>query len=439
MKKIPVILLALLSLACSKQEVRSDLLPGPAVVLTPRTVKTFVTDCGTKTNLVGNAVKWAKGDHITVYSADGQSDTYVVPDNLHNSVSLEFSVMVGDGPFYAVACRNLSKFGFNPGTVSLSVNQLPAVTGAFSSADALVASTSGNSFTFTHTHGWLHFLTDKTVSGVHISSSGNCFGAAVANFGEPGSAPEITGAGNQNDTTFVRSRNDYYIPVLPGTYENVRIEYLTDAGNFALDLPDVSITSGISLELGNFDSKMKSSDPVIEEDCYIELVAAPSDWSGRYLIVAYDSDKNPRVVSDWYTGLSTGFAFQTTPTTVTNGRIASNATTNACEFTLEKATASGYENDYVFKFGGTYFEEYDGNYYFRKVSDKSAFSEYAYWSMSMPSPGLVSALNVKQGKRTIVFYETYIGKGEIRSLNPATYPVNLHYFKFTPASNKSDE
>lgn len=433
MKKAFGMLLVLLAVACSKPERQPGLLPETAGGLSPRTEKTFVTDCGTKTNLVESTVKWAKDDRITVYSADGQSDTYVVPDELHNSVSLEFSVMVGDAPFYAVCCRNLSKYSFDPSSKTISVSQYPAVTGAFSSADALVASSTNQTLAFTHTHGWLHFQTGKTVNGVHISSSGNCFGAANARFTEPGAAPAITG-GSQNDTTFVRSRADYFIPALPGSYENVRIEYLTDGGNFAVDLPNVTIASGVSLELGNLDTKMESSNPVIAEDCYMEMAAAPSDWSGRYVLVCYNSSNQAKIVSDWFTN-TTGFAMQTTPVTVTDGKVAFNSANQACEFTIEKATASGYENYYVFKFKGTYFEEYDTNWYFRKVADKASLTDYAYWDITMPTPGVGAARNVKQAKRTIVYNQPSEGKGEIRSLDPKTYPANLHYFKFTPANN----
>lgn len=258
MKKIFTTLMvaaAFLAASCSKMEEPRPEASAPVELKQMTFTASF--DAETKTNYTSGNLAWAKGDRIVVYSADGTtSEVYVVPDDDHNKSSIEFTATVGAAPYYAIACRDKTKYSFDSASQKLSEYHMPAATGAWSSGDALVASTNGSSFSFKHTTGWINFQTAKTVKNVRLGGSSLCFGNAVASFPEIGGTPSIESVGVHCDTLMVRARTDYYFPILPGTYDSFNITLKTSDSAFGIDIPNMQIKRGTVLKLGNIDARL---------------------------------------------------------------------------------------------------------------------------------------------------------------------------------------
>ena len=164
-------------------------------------------------------VSWAAGDIITVFDADGNSESFTVEEACA-SYSFTSTGVLGDGPYYAITGYGECSPSFDKGAGSLSIDRSASVSdGSFGQAWMSVSKTSGTSFKFKHVYGALKLsLASDAIKTVKFTATGIAPSATTITFGEDGTPAFDYGTALDEITIMTNGAGTYYIPAIPGTY-----------------------------------------------------------------------------------------------------------------------------------------------------------------------------------------------------------------------------
>ena len=224
MKKIYLFLLAAAGILAVASCAREELLDKTGEVNAPGevTTLTFSFDA-TKTALVDGKTTWAAGDKIRVYTHDGTFYRDVeVPEEAVGQSSFSAEVNIKDSVYFAVYPIEASK-GIAGGKITVNLPKNPD--GRFDSANICVAVARGSEFQMhnvtavlkvTVSSGnvveMLQIIAKNAMVGDYAIGYGKKDGKDTLNFTASGTSKSLTVPVGGVD-------GDYFIPVLPGTYE----------------------------------------------------------------------------------------------------------------------------------------------------------------------------------------------------------------------------
>ena len=219
MKKIYLFLLAaagILAVAsCAREELvdKSD-------VAAPEEVTTFTFGFdATKTALVGGKTTWEAGDVIRVFTSNaGFYRDVTVPDEAVGQSSFSADVNIKDTLYYAVypieACTSVSG-----GKINVTLPTSPD--GRFASANICVASTKGSDFQMKNATAVLkiNVTSGNVVEILQINAKNTMVGNLAVGFGADTLNYTVSSPSKSVTIAVGGIDGDYYIPVVPGTYE----------------------------------------------------------------------------------------------------------------------------------------------------------------------------------------------------------------------------
>ena len=217
--------------ACAKvQEVENVLPADYDGTIYPSLTFTASMGSASKT-IIGEdkSVSWAAGDCLTVYDAEGNSETFTVEEDCEK-FTFTSKGTIGVAPYYAVAGYGDDTPSFDTESQKIVISRPSTTTeGSFGEADLIASTSEGNSFTFHHVFALLKMsissdeITSLTFAAEGISATGN----AYIGFDEEG-AVDVTYDTTGNEVTIenISGAGTYYIAVNPGTYDGFTI-YVT--------------------------------------------------------------------------------------------------------------------------------------------------------------------------------------------------------------------
>ncbi len=224
MKKIYLFLLAAAGILAVASCAREELLDKTGDVNAPGevTTLTFSFDA-TKTALVDGKTTWAAGDKIRVFTHDGTFYRDVeVPEEAVGQSSFSAEVNIKDSVYLAVYPIEASK-GIAGGKITVNLPKNPD--GRFDSANICVAVARGTEFQMHNVTAvlkitvnsgnvveMLQIIAKNAMVGDYAIGYGKKDGKDTLNFAASGTSKSITVPVGGID-------GDYFIPVLPGTYE----------------------------------------------------------------------------------------------------------------------------------------------------------------------------------------------------------------------------
>ena len=217
--------------ACAKVQEVERVLPSEGNQKTyPALTFTASMGSASKTTIgEDKSVSWAAGDCLTVYDAEGNSETFTVEEDC-DKFTFTSSGKIGVAPYYAVAGYGKDVPSFDTESQRIVITR-PATTteGSFGEADLIASTSEDDSFTFHHVFAILKMsVSSDEISSISFSAEGiSATGNAYIGFDEEGEV-DVTYDTTGNEVTIenISGAGTYYLAVNPGTYDNFTI-YVT--------------------------------------------------------------------------------------------------------------------------------------------------------------------------------------------------------------------
>ena len=221
MKKIYLFLLAAAGILAVASCAREELIEKSGVANAPEEVTTLsFSFADTKTALVDGKTTWAEGDKIRIYTSDGSyyRDLEVPAEAVGQSTFTTEAVMVKDSVYFAVypigACK-----GIEGGKVKLTLPKNPD--GRFASANISVAATKDSLFKMHNVTAVLkiNVSSGDKVEMLQFISKNDLVGDYAVGYAGDTLNFTVSNAAKSVNVAVGGVDGDYYIPVLPGTYD----------------------------------------------------------------------------------------------------------------------------------------------------------------------------------------------------------------------------
>ncbi len=308
MKKIYLFLLAAAGILAVASCAREELIDKSGETNAPEEVTTLTFSLGsTKTALVGGKTTWEAGDKIRVYTSNaGFTRDVEVPAEAVGKSSFSAEINIKDTLYYAVypieACS-----GVADGKINVTLPTSPD--GRFASANICVAATKGPEFQFKNATAVLKVKVNSSnvveilqinAKNVIVGKMAVGFGADTLNYTASSTSKSVTIAVGGVD-------GDYYIPVIPGTYEaGLTMTALKGNGGYQTleskqdnivkfnDLFDLGVI-GNNLSDGLKGEGSETNPYVISNDAeftaFSSAVNLGNPFAGKYIKLATDLEK----------------------------------------------------------------------------------------------------------------------------------------------------
>lgn len=354
----------------------------------------------TRTSLDGLSVLFAKGESISIW--DGSGNREYKADEAGSNVSFSGQVSASATEFYALSPYSASTVFTKNGSTVTAQTTLPseqtAVAGTF--ADGLnisaAQSDSDDSFSLDNVMSVVKFnlasanLGGHAVTSVELIGSYPLAGDVTVTYGETSTA--AAGANTVKSVKLAKADGSvledgtYYFVILPNAGGQISLKFTASDGYTATR----TATLKSAFEAGSVKNLGAVKGLKWEEPEYVKVTAAPSDWTGDYLLV-YETGSvalgGIKVVNNNSVG-------DVKDVVITEDKTISWETYQNYNISIEKS-GNGYS---LYLNGVGYLGWTSGN---TLISATSVSSDSYRWSLSLDTDGNVLVQNLADSDRTI--------------------------------------